>query len=271
MRTFLERPIEGEWLYLWIDATYVKVRQEGQIVSVAVTLAVGVDTDGRREVLGMRIGASEAEPFWTAFLRKLAQRGLKGVKLVISFAGKSIHWIDYLSGSPHKGIQAAVTRMFTASWQRCRVRFMRNVLANAGRQGRGVAAAFIGLSFAQESAGAAKLHWRNTADQLRPKVPKLAAMMDEAETDVLACMGFAKEHWTRLHSTNPLERLNGEIKRRADVVGIFPNEDAITRLVGAILLEQNDEWAEQRTRHMTLATIATMADDPLVSLSAMAA
>ncbi len=257
VKTFLARPIEGDWPYLWIDATYVKVRQEGRIVSVAVIIAVGANTDGRREVLGMEIGASEAEPFWTAFLRKLRQRGLKGVKLIVSDA--------------HEGIKAAVTKMFSASWQRCRVHFMRNVLAHAGRQGRRVVSAFIGLAFAQDDASAARRHWRSTADQLRPKVPKLAAMMDEAEAGVLAYMAFPKDHWTKLHSTNPLERLNGEIKRRTDVVGIFPNEDAITRLVGALLLEQNDEWAVQRARYITLETIAPMSDDPLVSLSAVAA
>jgi putative transposase len=237
---------------------------------VAVIIAVGANADGRREVLGMEIGASEAEPFWTAFLRKLRQRGLKGVKLIISFAGKSIRWIDFWSGSPHEGIKAVVTKMFSASWQRCRVHFMRNVLAHAGRQGRSIVSAFIGLAFAQDDADAAKRHWRSTADQLRPKVPKLAAIMDEAEADVLAYMAFPKDHWTKLHSTNPIERLNGEIKRRTDVVGSFPNEDAIIRLVGALMLEQNDEWAVQSARYMSLETITPLSDNPLVSLSAVA-
>ena len=252
VKAFLCRPIEGDWPYLWIDATYLKVRQSGRIVSVAVIIAVGVNGDGRREVLGMDVGPSEAEPFWTEFLRKLARRGLRGIKLVISDA--------------HEGIKAAVAKVLHASWQRCRVHFMRNVLAHAGRQGRRVVAAFIGTAFVQDDAEVASKQWRQVADQLRPKVPKLAALMDEAEADVLAFMTFPKDHRSKIHSINPLERLNGEIKRRTDVVGIFPNEAAITRLVGALLLEQNDEWAVQRARYMTLETIAPLSEDPIFKL-----
>ncbi|ACA21242.1 hypothetical protein M446_7018 (plasmid) [Methylobacterium sp. 4-46] len=254
---FLDRPLEGEWPYLWIDATYVKVRQAGRIVSVAVIVAVGVNSDGRREVLGMDVGPSEAETFWTGFLRKLARRGLRGVKLVISDA--------------HTGLKASVAKVMNATWQRCRVHFMRTVLAHAGRSGRRVVSAFIATAFAQDDAEAARQQWRRVADQLRPKVPKLAALMHEAEPDVLAYMGFPAAHRVKLHSTNPLERLNGEIKRRTEVVGIFPNEAAITRLVGALLLEQNDEWAVQRARYLTLESIAPISDDPLVSLPTLAA
>ena len=257
VHAFLDRPLEGEWPYLWLDATYVKVREQGRIVSVAVIVAVAVNGDGRREVLGISIGVSEAETFWTEFLRSLARRGLRGVKLVISDA--------------HEGLKAAVAKVLHASWQRCRVHFMRNVLAYAGRQGRRVVAAFIGTAFVQDDAEAARTQWRQVADQLRPKVPKLAALMDDAETDVLTFMSFPKDHRLKIHSTNPLERLNGEIKRRTEVVGIFPNEAAIIRLVGAILLEQNDEWAVQRARYMTLETIAPLSDDPLVRLPAVAA
>jgi putative transposase len=256
VKAFLQRPIEGDWPYLWIDATYVKVRQNGRIVSVAVIVAVGVNGDGRREILGLDVGPSEAETFWTGFLRKLARRGLRGVKLVISDA--------------HEGIKATVSKVLNASWQRCRVHFMRNVLAHAGRQGRRVVSAFIATAFAQDDAATARVQWRKVADQLRPKLPKLAAYLDEAEADVLAYMTFPAQHRAKLHSTNPIERLNGEIKRRTDVVGIFPNEDAIVRLVGAILLEQNDEWAVQRARYMTLETITTLSDDPTVSLPAIA-
>ena len=255
VNAFLERPIEGEWPYLWIDATSVKVRQNHRIVSVAVIVAVGVNTDGRREVLGLDIGPSEVETFWTEFLRKLARRGLRGVKLVISDA--------------HEGIKASVAKVMTAAWQRCRVHFMRNVLAHAGRSGRRVVSAFIATAFAQEDAEAARQQWRRVADQLRPKVPKLATLMDTAETDVLAYMGFPAVHRAKLHSTNPLERLNGEIKRRTEVVGIFPDEPSIRRLVGAIQLEQNDEWAVQRCRYMTLESIAPIGDDPLVSLPSL--
>jgi putative transposase len=256
VKAFLNRQIEGDWPYLWIDATYVKVRQSGRIVSVAVIVAIGVNADGRREVLGLDIGPSEAETFWTGFLRKLARRGLRGVKLVISDA--------------HEGIKAAVTKVFNASWQRCRVHFMRNVLAHAGRQGRRVVSAFIATAFAQNDAETARIQWRRVADQLRPQLPKLAAFLDEAEADVLAYMTFPAAHRAKLHSTNPIERLNGEIKRRTDVVGIFPNEAAIVRLVGAILIEQNDEWAVQRSRYMTLETMAHLSDDPAVSLPAIA-
>jgi putative transposase len=257
VKAFLTRPIEGEWPYLWIDATYVKVRQAGRIVSVAVIVAVGANSDGRREVLGMTIGCSEAEVFWTDFLRSLTRRGLRGVKLVVS--------------DSHEGIKAAVSKVFCATWQRCRVHFMRNLLAHAGKSGRRVVSAFVATAFAQETPETAKTQWRQVADQLRPKVPRLAALMDTAEVDVLAYMNFPREHRTKLHSTNPLERLNGEIKRRSDVVGIFPNEEAITRLVGAILLEQNDEWAVQRARYMTLESVAQMSDDPIVTLPPMAA
>ena len=254
VKAFLDRPIEGEWPYLWIDATYLKVRRGGRIVSVAVIIAVGVNTDGRREVLGMEIGTSEAEPIWTEFLRNLTRRGLRGVKLVVSDA--------------HEGIKAAVSKVLCATWQRCRVHFMRNALAHAGKSGRRVVSAFIATAFAQDTPEAASTQWRNVADQIRPKVPKLATLMDNAEQDVLAYMTFPRQHWAKLHSTNPIERLNGEIKRRTEVVGIFPNDDAIVRLVGALLLEQNDEWAVQRSRYMTLETIATMSDDPLISLPA---
>ena len=253
---FLERPLEGEWPYLWLDATYLKVREAGRIVSVAVTVAVAVNDQGRREVLGMAIGASEAETFWTEFLRGLARRGLSGVKLVIA--------------DDHKGLKAAVTRILSAATQRCRVHFMRNLLAHAGKQGRRVVSAFVATAFAQEDAEAASAQWRLVADQLRAKAPKLAALMDQAEHDVLAYMSFPREHRQKLHSTNPIERLHAEIKRRTNVVGIFPNEGAITRLVGAILLEQNDEWAVGR-RYMTLESITPVSDNLTVKLPAVAA
>ena len=184
---FLHRPLEGDWPYLWLDATYVKVRASGRIVSVAVILAVAVSSDGRREVLGMAIGASEAETFWTEFLRSLARRGLRGVKLVISDA--------------HEGLKAAVAKVLHASWQSCRVHFMRNVLAHAGKHGRRVVAAFIATAFAQEDAEMARTQWRQVADQLRPKVAKLAILMDQAEADVLAFMSFPKSLPSRKRGT----------------------------------------------------------------------
>ena len=257
VKAFLTRPIEGDWPYIWIDATYVKARRGDHVVSTAVIIAVGANTDGRREVLGMAVGPSEAETFWSEFLRSLARRGLRGVKLVVSDA--------------HEGIKAAVAKVMNCTWQRCRVHFMRNVSAHAGKSGRRVVSAFMSAAFAQDDAEAAKMQWRKVADQLRPKLPKLADLLEEAETDVLAYMAFPATHRAKLHSTNPLERLNGEIKRRTEVVGIFPNEAAIVRLVGAILLEQNDEWAVQRSRYLSLESVAGLSDNPVVSLPILAA
>ena len=189
----------------------------------------------------MAIGPSEAEPFWTAFLRSLTRRGLRGVKLVISGA--------------HEGLKAAAAIVLNATWQRCRVHFMRNALAHVGPSQRAMVAAMIRTVFAQETAEAAHEQWRHVADSLRERFDKLARLMHGAEHDVLAFMSFHKNLWPKLHSTNPLERLNKEVKRRTAVVGIFPNEDAITRLVGAILMEQNDERAVS-PRYMPLETLA---------------
>jgi putative transposase len=251
---FLNRPLEGDWPYLWIDATYVKTREAGRIVSVAVIIAVAVNTDGQREVLGMSVGASEAEPFWTAFLRSLTRRGLRGVKLVIADA--------------HEGLKAAVAKVLKASAQRCRVHFMRNALAHVPKGQRQMVAALIRTVFAQESEADARRQWRNVADQLRERFPKIGALMDEAEPDVLAHMSFPKAHRLQIHSTNPLERLNAEVKRRTDVVGIFPNEAAIVRLVGALLLEQNDEWQLQR-RYLQLEGLQALGDNQPARLSAV--
>ena len=249
VKTFLERPIEGNWPYLWIDATYIKVREGGRIVSVAVIIAVGVNTDGRREVLGMAVGASEAETFWTQFLRSLTSRGLRGVKLVIS--------------DSHEGLKAAAKKVLRSTWQRCRVHFMRNALANVAAKQRGMVAAAIRTTFTQETEKEAHTEWRAVADRLRERFPRASAVMDAAENDVLAYLSFPKSHWSQIHSTNPIERLNLEVKRRTNVVQIFPNEAAIVRLVGALLLEQNDEWAVSR-RYMSLETLASLSDDAAV-------
>ena len=198
--------------------------------------------------------------------RKLTRRGLRGVKLVIS--------------DPHEGIKAAVSKVLSATWQRCRVHFMRNVLAHAGKSGRRVvsafsatafsATAFITTAFAQDTVETAIRPWRTVADQIRTTVPQLAVIMGEAEPDVPVHMTFPKEPRARLHSTNPIGRLNGEIKRRTEVVGIVPNDAAIVRLVGALLVEQNDAWAARRARYMTLATMAALSDDPMLSLPVVA-
>jgi putative transposase len=254
VNTFLNRPLEGDWPYLWIDATYVKVRQAGRIVSVAVIIAVAVNTDGVREIVGVAVGPSEAEPFWLKFLRDLTRRGLRGVKLVISDA--------------HLGLKAAIAKVFTATWQRCRVHFMRNALAFANKGQRQMVLALINTAFAQETAAAAHEQWRVVADHFREKLPKLAAMLDAAENEVLSFMDFPRAHRKQIASTNPLERLNAEIKRRTDVVGIFPNDAAIVRLVGALLLEQNDEWQLQR-RYLSLEGLGVVSDNHNQRLSAV--
>jgi len=256
VNAFLNRPIEGEWPYLWIDATYLKGREGGRIVSTAVIVAVGVNTLGKREVLGVASGPSEAEPFWKGFLRSLADRGLRGVKLVIS--------------DDHKGLRSAAGKVFNATQQRCRVHWMRNALAHVGAKQRPAVVAMLKTIFAQESAEAAHEQWHHVADALRERYEKLAVMMDGSREEVLACMAFPKEHWPQISSTNPLERVNKEIKRRADVIGIFPNTDAVIRLVGALMLEQNDEWSVSR-RYMTLETIGTLSDNPRISLPALTA
>lgn len=256
VNAFLNRPIEGEWPYLWIDATYLKEREGGRIVSTAVMVAVAVNTQGRREVLGVATGSSEAEPFRKGFPRSLADRGLRGVKLVIS--------------DDHKGLRSAAGKLFNATQRRCRMRWMRNALAHVGPKQRPAVVAMLKTIFAQESADAAHGQWRHVADAPRERYEKLATMMDGSREEVLAYMTFPKEHWPRISSANPLERGNKEIKRRADVIGVFPNTAAVIRLVGALMLEQNDEWSVSR-RHMTLETIGTLSDNPRISPPALAA
>jgi transposase-like protein len=246
VQAFLTRPLEGDWPFVWLDATYIKSREVGRVVSRACIVAVGANTDGRREVLGVTVGPSEAEAFWTEFLRSLKDRGLSGVQLVISDA--------------HSGLKAAITQVLQSSWQRCRVHFMRNALQRVGKKPQAVVAATLRTVFAQETQVDAHRQWREVADSLRPRFPKLTELMDQAEHDVLAYLAFPKELRSKLHSTNPLERLNKEIKRRTNVVGIFPNDRAILRLVGALMLEQNDEWAVSR-RYMSLEAVASLCDD----------
>jgi putative transposase len=256
VNAFLSRPLEGRWPYLWLDATYLKVRDGGRIVSRAVIVAVAVNEDGKREVLGVAAGASEAETFWTDFLRSLADRGLRGVGLVIA--------------DDHKGLRAAARRVFNATLQRCRVHWMRNALAHAPAKQRAAVAAMLKTIFAQDTKAEAMAQWDTVADALRERQPRLSAMMDASREDVLAYMDFPKEHWPQIAGTNPLERLNKEVKRRADVVGIFPNDEAIIRLVGALMLETNDEWAVAR-RYMSLEALARIIHTEVVRLPAVVA
>ncbi len=230
VEAFRSRAITGAHPYLWIDATYHKVRQDGRVQSMATVVAIGVTADGERQVLGVDAGPSEDGPFWTAFLRSLVKRGLQGVRLVISDA--------------HEGLKKAISTVLSgASWQRCRVHFMRNLLATVPHAAREPVAALVRTVFAQPDHAAALAQLRKVVDGLQPRFPQAAALLDDAAEDILAHRHFPSEHRARLHSTNPLERLNKEIKRRSAVVGIFPNRAALLRLVGAILAEQDDEWA----------------------------
>lgn len=255
VNAFLTRPIEGAWPYLWLDATYIKSRVGGRILSRAVIIAVAVNEDGRREVLGVALGPSEAETFWMDFLRSLADRGLRGVKLVIA--------------DDHKGLRAAARRVFDATHQRCRVHWMRNALAHAPAKQRAAVAAMLKTIFAQESKIEAERQWDVVADLLGAKQPRLGALMANSREDVLAYMDFPKEHWAQIASTNPLERVNKEVKRRSDVIGIFPNDASVIRLVGALMIETNDEWTVSR-RYMALESLARIGNTESLRLPAVA-
>jgi putative transposase len=243
VNVFLDRPLVGDWPYLWLDATYLKQREGGQIRTVAVIVAVAVTTDGKREIVGLHIGPSEAETFWSTFLKSLVRRGLRGVKLVISDA--------------HEGLKAAIRRVLGSTWQRCRVHWMRNAQAYVAKGQQNMVSAALRQAFIQADHQSASQTMRHVADQLRGKWPKLGTFIDESEADVLAYMNFPVQHRVKLHSTNPIERLNKEIKRRADVVGIFPTEGSIIRLIGAVLLEANDEWQLQH-RYMQTEAMAEL-------------
>jgi putative transposase len=226
---FRNRPLEGEYPYVWLDALYPKVRQNHRVVSMALVIAVGVSEEGERTLLGFDVGASEEEAFWKDFLRGLKKRGLKGVQLVISDA--------------HGGLKQAISAVLAgASWQRCRVHFMRNVLAHIPKGDKAMVAAAVRTIFAQPNREAAGQQLQHVAEKLQPHWPKAAQVLLAGEQSVLAYMAFPKEHWTRIYSTNILERLNKEIKRRIKVVEIFPDIPSVIRLVGALLAEVDDEW-----------------------------
>jgi putative transposase len=241
---FRDRPLNHiAFPYVFLDATYVKARVNHRIVSRAVVIATGVTAEGNREVLGVDVGDSEDEIFWTAFLRRLRDRGLGGVQLVISDA--------------HAGLKASITRVLSgAAWQRCRVHFARNALATVGKGSAEMVAATIRTIFAQPDAASAVAHLRQVADTMRPKFPKVAELLLDAEADITAYAHFPRAHWRKIWSTNPLERVNKEIKRRTNVIGIFPNDAAVVRLVGAVLLEVHDEWAVAERRYLSEASMA---------------
>jgi putative transposase len=241
---FRNRPLEGVFPYVWLDATFVKARDGGRVVSQAVVIAIGVNGDGQREVLGLDVGPSEDGAFWLSFLRSLVARGLSGVQLVSSDA--------------HQGLKGAIAAVIHgATWQRCRVHFVRNLLGLVPKSAAEMVAATVRTVFAQPDAPSAREQWRAVADRLRARFPKAADLMDEAEADVLAYLAFPKGHWRQIWSNNPLERLNKEVKRRTDVVGIFPNPAAVVRLVGAVLSEQHDEWQVAR-RYLSVESLAKL-------------
>ena len=237
VKSFRERPLSGPYKYIWLDALEVKCREAGRIVGVACLVCVGVNNDGRREVLGLDVVTSEDGAGWLAFLRGLRARGLKGVELVISDA--------------HPGLKDAIASVLRgASWQRCRTHFIRNLLTKVPKSAHGLVATFVRTIFAQPDAESVKTQHARTVEQLEPRFKPAATMLAEAE-EILAFTAFPKEHWRQIWSNNPQERLNREIRRRTDVVGIFPNRASIIRLVGAVLCEINDDWAVVR-RYMTI-------------------
>ena len=244
-----------EFPYVFADATYLKGRVGGQVVSRAVVVATGVAMSGEREVLGCAVGDTEDEAFWAEFFRSRRARGLAGVRLVIS---------DH-----HLGLKAAIAKVFIgASWQRCRVHFMRNVLAKVTRANAEMVAAAIRTIFAQPDAGAVAAQFERIVATLEAQFPDVAAMLVDARHDLLAFSAFPLEHWRKLWSTNPLERLHREIKRRTDVVGVFPNDAAIDRLVTAVIVEQHDEWAVAERRHLSETSMARLRQVPPPALPA---
>jgi transposase-like protein len=243
VEAFRGRPLVGRYPYLWLDATYEKVRDDsGRVVSMALVVAYGVAETGEREVLGLDVCRSEDYAFWRGFLSGLVSRGLSGVKLVVS--------------DGHKGLKRAVEETFLgAGWQRCRVHFLRNILSLVPKDGQGMVLAAVRLIFGQPDKTRAREELRALADRLQERLPRVSALLLEAEEEILAHMDFPAEHWKQISSTNPLERLNKEINRRTRVVGIFPDEKSLIRLIGAVLCEQNDEWAVSR-KYMSRHSLA---------------
>jgi putative transposase len=241
---FRTRKLVGPYPYVWLDGTFVKVRENGRVVSQAIVIAIGVTATGEREVLGLDVGPTESGAFWLAFLRSLVARGLSSVKLVISDA--------------HAGLKAAIASVLQgAAWQRCRVHFVRDALAIVPKSAQEMVGATIRTVFVQPDAASARKTWRTVADSFRSRFPRVAQLLDDAENEVLAYLSFPHEHWHQIWSNNPLERLNKEIKRRTDVVGIFPNPASVVRLVGAVLAEQHDEWQVAR-RYFSVESLAKL-------------
>ncbi len=248
VKAFRERKLEGRFPYVWLDAIVFKCREGGRIANVAALVAVGVNEDGHREVLGLDVVTTEDGAGWLAFLRGLKARGLRGVELVISDA--------------HVGLKDAIHSVLRgAAWQRCRTHFMRNLLTKVPKTMQPFVATLVRSIFAQPDAESTREQYKRVVEQLRPKMREASVMLDECREELLAFASFPKEHWRQIWSNNPQERLNRELRRRTDVVGIFPNRASIIRLVGAVLLEMNDDWAVVR-RYMTFEVPPVKEVDP---------
>ena len=249
VRSFRERPLEGTYPYLWLDAKVERVREPGGVRHKALVIAYGVHHSGRREVIGLDVGEAETESFWREFLRGLRARGLDGVRLCVSDA--------------HAGLKQAIAQVLGCGWQRCTVHFLRDMLGHVARAQQPLVSGAIRGIFTAASAAEAQQRLAQVADQLRLHAPKVARLLEDAEADLLAFYAFPSEHWSKLRSTNPLERVNREIGRRSDVVGIFPNDAALLRLAGMLLLEQNDEWlVGRRYLSETSMTLVLATPDP---------
>ena len=253
---FLARRLDRTWFpYLFVDATYLDVRVGHRVVSRALVVATGVSAEGRREILGMALGDAETVDFWTSFLRSLRERGLKvpspedptGVVLVTSDA--------------HAGIRAAVRAILPgAAWQRCRVHFARNITSRLGSARSKPVNALVSTIFAQTSREAVMAQYQHVVDTLRDPFPEIAQMLIDAQPDLTAFAALPREHWTKIWSNNPIERLNREIKRRADVVQVFPDSDSVTRLIGSVLLEQHEEWQYGERRYLSQTSLRHLTD-----------
>jgi transposase-like protein len=243
---FRHRPLEGSYPYLWLDAKHVKVRDHGRVVSKALVVAYAVGHTGMREVIGIDIGEVESGAFWTEFLRSLKKRGLDGVRLAVS--------------DQHEGVKAAIARVLACPWQRCTVHFLRDMVMHCRRDQRNLVAAALREVFNAEHRQDARERVGHVLERLAAVAPKVCELLEAAEEDLIAFYQLPSEHWTKLRSTNPLERINKEIGRRTDVVGIFPNDQAVIRLAGALLSEQNDEWLVQR-RYLSVESMALLAAD----------
>jgi len=244
---FRQRQLQENYPYVWLDALYLKVRQNHRVVSLAMVIAVGVDNQGERHLLGFDLGGSEDEAFWLAFLRSLVKRGLKRVQLVISDA--------------NEGLKKALNQVFVgASWQRCRVHFMRNLLARIPHRDKKAVADAVRLIFDQPSRQSAEGQLRQLVEKMNPTYPKAATLLLEAELDILAYKSFPNKHWRRIHSTNLVERLNKEVKRRTKVVGVFPDQPAVIRLVGTLLMETDDDWRATQRRYFSLESMQLVTD-----------